>query len=71
MRDLKDFDILILPGWHNSGPDHWQTHREAAFPSMHRVEQDDWDVPLYAAWSPRLTETVQQCERPLLLIAHS
>lgn len=71
MRDLSDFDILILPGWHSSGPDHWQTHWEAAFSNMRRVEQDDWDVPVYSAWSRRLTEAVKRCERPVLLVAHS
>lgn len=71
MRDLNDFDILILPGGHNSGPDHWQTHWEAAFPNMRRVEQDDWEVPVYSDWSRRLGEAVNQCERPVLLVAHS
>lgn len=71
MRDINDFDILILPGWHNSGPDHWQTHWEAAFSNMRRVEQDDWEVPVYSDWSRRLTEAVKRCERPVLLVAHS
>lgn len=71
MRDINDFDILIVPGWRNSGPDHWQTHWEAAFPNMHRVQQDDWEVPIYSAWSRRLTEAVKRCERPVLLVAHS
>lgn len=71
MRDLNDFDILILPGWHNSGPDHWQTHWEAAFANMRRVEQDDWEAPIFADWSRRLTAAVERCQRPVLLVAHS
>lgn len=71
MRDLNDFDILILPGSHNSGPDHWQTYWEAAFSNMRRVEQDDWELPVYSDWSRRLTEAVNQCQRPVLLVAHS
>ncbi len=71
MRDITDFDILMLPGSHNSGPDHWQTHWEAAFSNMRRVGQDDWEIPLYADWSRRLSEAVQRCERPVLLVAHS
>ncbi|UGA39949.1 alpha/beta hydrolase [Chromobacterium haemolyticum] len=23
---LADFDLIIQPGWHNSGPRHWQSH---------------------------------------------
>jgi uncharacterized protein len=71
MHDINDFDILIVPGWHSSGPDHWQTHWEAAFSNMHRVEQDDWEVPIYSDWSRRLTEVVKRCERPVLIVAHS
>jgi predicted alpha/beta hydrolase family esterase len=71
MHAIDDFDILIVPGWHNSGPDHWQTHWQAAFPDMRRVEQDDWEVPVYSDWSRRLSEAVGQCQRPVLLVAHS
>ncbi|MFJ1260293.1 RBBP9/YdeN family alpha/beta hydrolase [Cupriavidus sp. CuC1] len=71
MRDINDFDILVLPGSHNSGPDHWQTHWEAAFANMRRVEQNDWDVPVYSEWSFRLSEAVNSCNRPVLLVAHS
>src|SRR5215208_7744958 len=68
MREITDFDILTLPGWHNSGPDHWQSHWEQAFPTMRRVVQDDWDAPVYADWSRRLSEEVERCARPVLLI---
>lgn len=65
------FDIFILPGWHNSGPDNWQSHWEQAFPSMQRVVQDDWDRPDYARWAQRLSGRIAQCRRPVILIAHS
>ena len=71
MRDIRDFDILILPGWDNSGPDHWQTHWEQAFPNMRRVEQADWHKPVFADWSRRLSEAIERCRRPVLLVAHS
>ena len=71
MLDINDFDILVLPGLHNSGPEHWQTHWEAAFPNMRRVEQDNWDEPVYSEWSLRLTEAVIASKRPILFVAHS
>jgi uncharacterized protein len=71
MRRLDDFDVLTLPGWQGSGPGHWQTHWEAAFPALRRVEQDDWEYPVYSAWSQRLTETVAQCTKPVVLVPHS
>jgi predicted alpha/beta hydrolase family esterase len=71
MRDINHFDILLLPGRQNSGPDHWQTQWEAAFANVRRVEQVDWEAPVYTDWSLRLTEAVNACERPVLLVSHS
>ncbi len=34
MPNLKDFSILIQPGLNDSGPDHWHTHWEQAFPDF-------------------------------------
>ncbi|QKL60718.1 hypothetical protein HI808_03100 [Ralstonia solanacearum] len=64
MLDIGHFDILVLPGSHNSGPEHWQSHWEAVFPNMRRVEQDNWEEPNYTEWSLRLTEAVRTCKRP-------
>lgn len=71
MRGIEDFNVLILPGWQGSGPDHWQTYWEAAFPAMRRVEQESWEFPVYADWSRRLTGAVARCEKPVILVAHS
>ena len=47
-------DVLILPGWQNSSPDHWQSRWEARY-GYRRVEQHDWMHPclLYTSPSPR------------------
>lgn len=71
MRDINDLTILLLPGLGGSGPDHWQTAWGKAFPSMQRVEQADWEKPVYADWSARLTEAVARARRPIVLVAHS
>ncbi|WP_308142670.1 RBBP9/YdeN family alpha/beta hydrolase [Burkholderia pseudomallei] len=71
MLDIGHFDILVLPGLHGSAPEHWQSHWEAAFSNMRRVEQDNWDEPNYTEWSLRLTEAVRACKRPVLFVAHS
>jgi predicted alpha/beta hydrolase family esterase len=71
MRDLKDLTILILSGLHGAGSDHWQTAWQQSFPSMQRVEQTNWEKPVYADWSARLTEAVAQAPRPIVLVAHS
>jgi uncharacterized protein len=71
MRDLRDFDILILPGWHNSEPGHWQSEWQASFPNMTRVEQDDWERPVYSDWARNLSNAVAAATRSVLLITHS
>ena len=46
---------LILPGWQNSGPDHWQSLWEAQLPAQ-RVIQHDWMHPLRGDWITRLED---------------
>src|SRR5215217_8926726 len=38
---------------------------------MRRVQQDEWDRPIYADWARCLSEAVDRCTKPVLLIAHS
>ncbi|MDM4768479.1 alpha/beta hydrolase [Pelomonas sp. SE-A7] len=62
--------VLILPGWQNSGPEHWQSRWEALY-GDERVEQDDWQHPRRGDWMARLEEVLLADERPALLVAHS
>jgi len=71
MRDINDLTILVLPGLGGAGPDHWQTAWQQAFPTMRRVEQSNWERPVYEDWSARLTQDVARAPRPIVLIAHS
>ena len=64
-------DILLLPGWTGSGPDHWQTRWERKLSTARRVEQHDWERPILNAWVARLAEAVEEATRPVVLIAHS
>jgi carotenoid cleavage dioxygenase-like enzyme len=45
--------VLIVPGWTNSGPEHWQSHWERAHPEWRRVEQADWIGRIRPPGSPR------------------
>lgn len=47
--------LLILPGWQNSGPSHWQSLWEAQLPAQ-RVLQHDWMHPLRGDWITRLED---------------
>lgn len=63
--------VVIVPGWRNSGPGHWQTLWSDRLPNCIRVEQDDWVSPLKRAWVERLGETIAQAPGPVIVVAHS
>lgn len=49
---------IIVPGWRNSGPSHWQSLWQEDLPNAVRVQQDDWMFPNKQAWVERLTEAI-------------
>jgi uncharacterized protein len=61
---------LILPGWQNSGPAHWQSRWEALH-GYTRVQQHDWQRPLRGDWMAQLEQAVLQSPGDVLLAAHS
>lgn len=71
MALYPDVHVIIVPGLHNSGPDHWQTRWQRCHPEFDRIEQDNWDRPDLAAWSARLDAVRARDPRPALFIAHS
>jgi uncharacterized protein len=62
---------LIVPGWGNSGPEHWQSLWERNQPECIRAEQDDWERPVRRRWVARLNEAITRCPEPPVLVAHS
>ena len=68
---ISDVDIVIVPGWQNSGPEHWQTRWANSFKTARRVVQDDWDNPNLKDWTQRIVDTVASSSRPVVLVAHS
>jgi predicted alpha/beta hydrolase family esterase len=62
---------VILPGYGDSGPDHWQSRWEAADPACRRVVQRDWLLPKLEEWLATLTRHIAECESPPVLVAHS
>lgn len=68
---IAEADILIVPGWSSSGPDHWQSRWEKNIKTSRRIEQADWYRPDKTAWVARLVEEVASSVRPVVLVAHS
>ncbi|MBA4110853.1 MAG: alpha/beta hydrolase [Leptothrix sp. (in: Bacteria)] len=70
--------LLLLPGWNDSGPGHWQSR----WPQLHgeqahfrKVDQDDWAWPKRGDWMMNLDEVLLAetalVHDPAILVAHS
>lgn len=68
---VSEADILIVPGYTNSGPDHWQSRWEAKLSTARRVEQAEWSKPVREDWTARVADAVNASVRPVVLVAHS
>jgi uncharacterized protein len=67
----SDCDILMVPGYTNSGPEHWQTRWQQKLGTARRVEQASWDKPDFHSWQDNIISAVNGLKRPGLLVAHS
>jgi uncharacterized protein len=63
--------ILIVPGYGDSGPDHWQSIWEQKDPAWRRVAQRDWNHPVLAEWIYELDQAVSNAGSNSVLAAHS
>lgn len=68
---IADTDILIQPGWENSGEGHWQRRWAERFPNAKIIEQKDWDRPILEDWLDAIEYDVMMATRPVVLVAHS
>ncbi|WP_395070960.1 RBBP9/YdeN family alpha/beta hydrolase [Paraburkholderia silvatlantica] len=63
--------VLVLPGYMDSGPGHWQTRWEAAHAGFARVQMPDWMHPDCEAWCAALEVAVQRASAGVRFAAHS
>lgn len=68
---MTNTPILIVPGFHGSGPLHWQSLWQASEPAFQRTSQRDWDNPDLAEWLESLHLHITKFKTPPALIAHS
>lgn len=61
--------ILLLPGWQNSGPTHWQRLWQQQLGGT-CVAQHDWARPLRGDWTARLEDVLLSLNAPAVLVAH-
>ncbi|HML30739.1 MAG TPA: alpha/beta hydrolase, partial [Hyphomicrobium sp.] len=67
----SEVDILIVPGWQDSGPDHWQSRWERNLKTARRVIQQDWDNPDVEIWGDRIAKFAGGATQPVVVVAHS
>jgi uncharacterized protein len=64
-------DVLIVPGWHGSGPTHWQSIWSRAR-DYKRLVQRDWENPDVGEWTAALEAHLHVAgSGGVTLIAHS
>ena len=63
--------IVIVPGWRDSGPGHWQSRWAERLAGTVRVTQDDWITPSRAAWVASIGQTILSQSGPVVIAAHS
>jgi len=70
--DNEHTQYLIVPGWHGSEADHWQSHWHQTLPGAHRVEQRDWVEPQLHDWVQALDQKIHALSgKQIILVAHS
>lgn len=67
----SEAEILMVPGYTNSGPGHWQTRWQDKLSTARRVEQAEWSKPVREDWTREIADAVNAAAQPVVLVAHS
>lgn len=68
---VTEADILVIPGYRGSQPEHWQSRWESRLSTARRVHQREWTKPVRDDWVQAVADAVNASTRPVVLIAHS
>ena len=63
--------VVIVPGWRDSGPGHWQSLWAERMQGAVRVVQDDWVSPRRESWVRAIGDLILAQEGPVVIAAHS
>jgi predicted alpha/beta hydrolase family esterase len=67
----EESTILIVPGYGDSGSNHWQGRWLQHFPNAVKVAQKDWTKIDGQEWVQTLDSAIQSAEQPIILVGHS
>ncbi|MCP1313881.1 MULTISPECIES: alpha/beta hydrolase [unclassified Halomonas] len=68
---MIDDHYLIVPGWHGSDADHWQSHWQSRLINSSRTRVESWSHPERNDWIEALNRAVSGASAPVVLVAHS
>lgn len=68
---MSGVNILLVPGFNGSGPDHWQTLWQFQRQDCNRVEQASWHDPEPDQWTAAIDMAAAQLSGHIVLVAHS
>lgn len=70
--DQPQVRLLIVPGLHGSGPDHWQTWLQAQRADAVRIRVEDWGHADLDRWASAIDDTLQRHPADAwIAVAHS
>lgn len=64
-------DLVLIPGFKNSGPEHWQSLWQDHSPAFQRISHSHWNAPDIEHWIDATRRLLAQRQRPSILIGHS
>ena len=64
-------DFVLVPGFKDSGPEHWQSIWQRRTPLFRRVTQRHWNEPDIEHWVDAITRLLGSSGRPVVLVGHS
>lgn len=64
-------DLVLVPGFKDSGAEHWQSLWQAGLPVFQRIAQRRWDDPDIELWIGAILRLLAERRRPAILIGHS
>jgi predicted alpha/beta hydrolase family esterase len=64
-------DFVLVPGFKDSGPEHWQSCWQRRTPVFQRIAQRSWDQPDIERWVDAIVRLLAPGGRPAVLIGHS
>jgi predicted alpha/beta hydrolase family esterase len=71
LAQAAQFDFVLVPGFKDSGPEHWQSLWPMLAPVFSRISLRRWDDPDIELWISAIKRHLRECRKPSVLIGHS